>query len=165
MRQNNTRKIALSGMLASVAVVVMCLGGIIPIATYICPTLCCMTQFFVLRFCGRKLAWTWYVVVSLLTLLMGPDKEAAMVFIAVGCYPILKPVISQCPFAILLKILFFNVSIFTVYGIMIYLMGMNEILTENMELGIIGLVFILLLGNVTFLLLDRLLSIMENRVR
>ena len=95
MRQSNTRKIALGGMLAAVAVVVMCLGGFIPVATYVCPMLCCMTQFIVLRFCGRKLGWNWFIVVSLLSLILGPDKEAAIVFVAVGCYPMLKSVFEQ----------------------------------------------------------------------
>ena len=164
MWQNNTRRIALCGVLAAVAVVIMCLGGIIPITTYACPMLCCMTQFLVLRLCGRRLAWTWYVSVSLLTLLLGPDKEAVMVFIAVGCYPILKQTFSRYRFGLLLKLLFFNVSILVVYVVMIHLMGMHEIAAESMELGVIGLVVILILGNITFLLLDRLLSIMENRI-
>ena len=53
--RNNTKQIALGGVLAAVAVTIMSLGGLIPIATYVCPMLCCMTQFIVLRFCGRRL--------------------------------------------------------------------------------------------------------------
>ena len=165
MWQNNTRRIALSGMLAAVAVVIMCLGGIIPIATYICPMLCCLTQFVVLRFCGKKLSWTWYMVVSFLSLLMGPDKEAAIVFAALGSYPMLKPVFSRFRLGVLIKLLFFNISISAAYGILIYLMGMHEIAAENTELGAVGLAIILLLGNITFLLLDKLLTMLESRLR
>ena len=165
MRQSNTRKIALGGMLAAVAVVIMCLGGFIPVATYVCPMLCCMTQFIVLRFCGRKLGWTWFIVVSLLSLILGPDKEAAIVFVAVGCYPMLKSVFERCRFGVLLKLVFFNGSVVIAYLIMIHLLGMQEVATENMEFGVIGLAIIVILGNVTFFLLDRLLSIMEYRIR
>ena len=106
-------------MLAGVAVVIMCLGGLIPVATYICPMLCCMVQFLVLRFCGRRLAWTWFFVVSILALVTGPDKEAVLVFVAIGYYPILKPYLDRYKLGILLKFVLFNVSIFTGYGIML----------------------------------------------
>ena len=163
--QNNTKRIALGGMLAGVAVVIMCLGGLIPVATYVCPMLCCLTQFLVLRFCGRKLAWTWFFVVCVLSLAMGPDKEAVLVFAAIGYYPILKPYIDRCKMGILLKLVLFNASIFAVYGVMIRFLGMEELISENMEFGLFGLAVIVILGNLTFFLLDRLLSIMGKRIR
>lgn len=165
MRQNNTRRIALCGVMAAVAVVIMCLGGIIPVATYVCPMLCCITQFLILRFCGEKLAWTWFIAVSILSLILGPDKEAAMVFVAIGCYPMLKPRFESSRLAVVLKLLFFNISIFLVYAVMINLMGMQEVAAENTEFGFVGLIIILLLGNVSFFLLDRLLTIVKLKVR
>ena len=165
MRSNNTKQIALSGMLAAVAVVIMALGGFIPVATYVCPMLCCMTQFIVFRFCGRRLAWTWFIVVSILALLMSPDKEAAMVFAAIGYYPLIKQSLDQHRFGIILKLLYFNASVLIAYGIMIYLLGMQEIAAENTEFGAIGLLVILLLGNAAFFLLDKLLAIMAGKCR
>ena len=165
MQRNDIKRVALGGMLAALAIVIMCLGGLIPVATYVCPLLCCVTQYVVLRFCGQRIAWTWYVVVSFLALLMGPDKEAAMVFLAVGYYPIIKQLIDSLKFRVIFKIAYFNISVGIVYAIMIYLMGMQEIAAENMEFGIIGLVGILLLGNVTFFLLDKLLVIMAGKMR
>lgn len=163
--QNNTKRIALGGMLAGVAVVIICLGGLIPVATYICPMLCSMAQFLVFRFCGRRLAWTWFFVVSILALVTGPDKEAVLVFVAIGYYPILKPYFDRYKLGIFFKFVLFNVSIFTVYGIMIRFLGMDEVLSENMEFGLIGLGIIVLLGNLTFFLLDKLLTIMGKRIR
>lgn len=163
--RSNTRRIALGGMLAAVAVVIMSLGGLIPVATYVCPMLCCMTQFLVLRFCGKRLAWTWYVVVCFLSMMLGPDKEAVIVFIALGCYPMLKPYFEKFRMAAALKIVYFNVAILTAYLFMIYLLGMENVAAENMEFGMIGLSVILLLGNITFLLLDKLLTIMGKRFR
>ena len=155
----------MGGMLAAVACVIMLLGGWIPVATYVCPMLCCMAQFMVLRFCGRRIAWTWYIAVCILSLLMGPDKEAAMVFVAVGCYPILKPAFERCRAGVLLKLLFFNVAILLAYLILIHILGMEELLSETMEFGLIGLAAILFLGNVAFLLLDRLLTITGRKLR
>jgi len=165
MRSNSTKQIALGGMLAAVAVVIMCLGGFIPIATYACPMLCCMTLFVVLQFCGKRLGWAWFMVVAILSLIFGPDKEAAMVFLAIGYYPLIKPVIEKTKLGFLLKFLFFNISITVVYAVMIYLMGMQEVAAENMEFGIVGLVVILLLGNITFVLLDKLLSVLARKIR
>lgn len=165
MQSNNTKRIALSGMLAAVAVVIMSLGGLIPVATYVCPMLCCMTQFVVLRFCGRRLAWTWFCVVAILALLMSPDKEAVFVFIAIGYYPLIKQYLDRHKIRSLLKTLYFNAAILTSYAIMIYLLGMQEVAAENTELGIAGLVIILLLGNIAFFLLDRLLVIMAGKMR
>ena len=165
MRSNGTKKIALCGMLAAVSVVIMCLGGLIPFATYVCPMLCCMTQFSVLRYCGKQLAWPWFAVVSFLSLLLGPDKEAAVVFLAIGYYPLIKQNLERNRVSLILKLLFFNGSIILAYCVLIFLFGMHEIAEENMELGILGLGVILLLGNVTFFLLDKLLTIMVRKLR
>ena len=107
MPSKQTKAVALGGVLASVAVVVMCLGGFIPIATYVCPMICTMTQFIVLRFCGKRIAWTWFVVVCVLSLLLGPDKEAAIVFLVIGYYPLIKGFFDKCRLGFLLKLSYF----------------------------------------------------------
>ena len=165
MQRNETRKIALGGMLAAVAVVIMCLGGFIPVATYICPMLCCMTQFIVLCFCGKRIAWTWYVAVSLMVLFLCPDKEVSLVFLAIGYYPLIKSFLERSKLRFVLKLLFFNSSILIAYGVLIYLLGMENVAAENMEFGMIGLVIILLMGNVTFFLLDKFLTILSGKLR
>ena len=165
MRQNNARQIALGGMLAAVAMVIMCLIGLIPVATYVCPMLCCALQYVVLRFCGRRIAWAWFGVVAILAVLMAPDKEAAMVFLFLGYYPLIKPYFDRRKLAVAFKFLYFNISVLIAYFLMIYLLGLQQIVQENAELGMIGLVLIFLLGNVTFFMLDRLLFIMERKKR
>lgn len=165
MRSDRTKRIALGGMLAAVAVVIMCLGGLVPITTYVCPVLCCLNQYVVLRFCGKRLAWACFSVVSILSLLLGPDKEAAMVFLAVGSYPLLKKNFERSNISVVLKFLFFNGMILLSYFAMIYLLGMQDIAQENMQFGMIGLILILLLGNVTFFLLDKLLDVVGRKLR
>jgi uncharacterized membrane protein len=56
MRRSNIKAIALGGLLAALTVVIMCLGTIIPVATYLCPMLSCIVQFLVLRYCGKSVA-------------------------------------------------------------------------------------------------------------
>lgn len=165
MRRNETKRIALAGILAGLAVVIMCLGAIIPFSTYISPMLCCITLCVVSGFCGIRLSWTCYAVVSILSFLLCPDKEAAMVFIVLGYYPLIKLYLEKCKFAFVLKILFFNTSVWLAYSALIFLLGMQDLLKESMEFGYVGLVVILLLGNVTFFILDRLLSIIVRKLR
>ena len=48
-RDNASSAVALGGVLAALAVVIMCMGGLIPVATFICPAVCMMIQTIVLR--------------------------------------------------------------------------------------------------------------------
>ena len=157
--------VALGGILAALAVVIMTLGGMIPVATYVIPVLCSILLNIVLMTCGRRIAWAWYGAVAILGLLLGPDKEAAMVFLAVGSYPLLKKNFERSNISVVLKFLFFNGMILLSYFAMIYLLGMQNIAQENMQFGMIGLILILLLGNVTFFLLDKLLDVVGRKLR
>lgn len=163
MRRNSAKIIALGGLMAALAVVIMCLGGLIPIATYVCPMLCCILGQVVLLSCGRRIAWAWYAAVSLLGLMMGPDKEAVVIFLFIGYYPAIKPVLERVRGAIILKLLVFNASIAAAYGILLYVMGMESLAQEYRALGAVGLAVMILLGNVVFCLLDRLLSRLKKR--
>ena len=144
--------------MAALAVVIMCMGGLIPVATYVSPMLCAMILNVLLSLCGEKMAWVWYAAVSLLSLLLGPDKEAALVFLFLGHYPIVKLKLDRLRAGRLLKLLLFNGSVCLLYGVMIRLLGMDQVLAEFTEMGMIMLVILILLGNVTFFLLDILLT-------
>lgn len=163
MRNALTKKIALGGLLAAVAVVIMCLGGMIPLATFICPILCALTQYAVLRFCGRKIAWTWFAVVAFLSMLLGPDKEADLIFCLIGCYPILKPIFEKSRLAVIWKFLYFNAAIALLYGLLLKILGLDDIRSDYQTLGMIGMILTLVLGNACFFLLDRLLSLMNKK--
>lgn len=163
MRNSSAKAIALGGVLAALAVVIMCFGGLIPIATYICPMLCILLGHCVYRFCGRRIAWAWYAAVALLAFLMGPDKEAAGVYLFLGYYPYLKPWFDRRRFSLAWKLLYFNASVAVLYAVLIFLMGLNDIVTEYREMGMIGLAVLLLLGNVTFFLADKLLSRLKKK--
>ena len=83
-RSTPASRMALGGVLAAVAVVIMSLGGLIPVATYVCPMLCAVLLQVVLMTCGKRVAWAWYGAVALLSVLLSPDKEAAAVLIFLG---------------------------------------------------------------------------------
>lgn len=144
--------------MAALAVVIMALGTLIPVATYVCPMLCCILLQLVLQLCGSRVAWAWFGAVSILSMLMAPDKEAAAVFLAIGYYPIVKPYLDRRKGKWLWKGLLFNSSILAVYWILLYVFGLADLSAEFSELGLVMTLCMLVLGNVTFFLLDRLLS-------
>lgn len=150
--------VALGGVLAALAVIIMNLGGLIPVATYVCPMLCMMLLQVVRKTCGDRIAWAWYGAVAILSLLLSPDKEAAAVFAFLGYYPIVKPKLDRLKGKWLWKGLLFNGATLLMYWLLMNLFGMAQIAAEFQEMGVVMTVVTLILGNVTFFLLDRLLG-------
>ncbi len=163
MRNQFAKHIALGGVLAATALVMMCLGGLIPLATFVCPMLCTVICYIVLRLCGSRIAWAWYGAVAILGLLLGPDKEAAAVFLLLGCYPMLKRSFDKSALRFVWKLLYFNGAVLVLYGLLLRLLGLDGAVAEYKALGLVGMAAMLLLGNVTFFLLDRLLDILSKR--
>ena len=157
MRNGFAKKVALGGMLAALAVTIMSVGGLIPVATYVSAVLCAILGYMVWRICGGRIAWAWYGTVSVLSLLLSPDKESAAVYLFLGYYPIIKVFFDNCRFGFLLKLLYFNSSVTALYIVLIYLIGMEQIVTDYRALGMLGLIVMLILGNIAFLLLDHVL--------
>ena len=164
-RNTPASRMALGGVLAALAVVIMSLGGLIPIATYVSPMLCAILLQAVLRTCGVRIAWAWYGAVALLSLLLAPDKEAAVVFTFLGYYPIVKPKLDRRKGKWLWKALLFNCASLAAYWLMLQVLGLEELTAEFAEMGTLMCLVLLLLGNVTFFLLDRLLGMRPRRRR
>ncbi|MGN1000147.1 MAG: hypothetical protein ACI4PO_11400 [Faecousia sp.] len=158
MRRNEAKAVALGGVLAALAIVIMCMGGLIPVATFVCPMMCMLMLKIVLARCGSRMGWAWYAAVAILSLLLGPDKEAAAVFLFLGYYPIIKPWLDGRKLHWLLKGLLFNCAILAMYWVLLRLLGMEELTAEFAELGTVMTVVMLVMGNITFFLLDRLLG-------
>ena len=148
----------MGGVFAALAIVIMCLGGLIPIATFVCPMICMLILHLIRKLCGNRIAWAWYGVVAILSVLLGPDKEAAAVFVFLGYYPIIKPKIDRFKPGWLWKGIYFNAVILLLYQLLIYLFGMDQIAAEYRELGKVLTVVVLLIGNLCFFLLDRVLT-------
>lgn len=157
--------VALGGVLAALAIVIMTLGGLIPIATYICPMLCSLLLLAVKLSCGDRIGWAWYGAVSVLSLLLSPDKEAAAVFVVLGYYPIIQPKMEKLPLQFVWKLLLFNIASAMLYAALLFVFGMEQLVAEFQELAIVGLVITLILGNICFFLLDRVLHKLQYKFR
>lgn len=164
-RNSPAGSVALGGVLAALAVVIMAMGTLIPIATYICPMLCALILHVVLKTCGSRIAWAWYGAVAILSLLLAPDKEAAVVFAFLGHYPIVKPKLDRRRGKWLWKALLFNGATLAAYWLMLRVLGLEGLTAEFAEMGAVMCAVLLLLGNVTFFLLDRLLGMRPKKKR
>lgn len=162
-RKKPAAAVALGGVLAALAVVIMGLGTLIPVATYAAPLLCALLLQMVLKTCGRSMAWAWYGAVAVLSGLLAPDKEAAAVFAFLGYYPIVKPRLDRARLGIVWKALLFNGATAVMYWVLLHLLGLEALAEECSEMGAVMLGILLILGNLVFFLLDRLLSMKFRR--
>ena len=150
--------------MAALAVVFLCLT-VIPVATFVSPVLCMMLLRLVAQKCGRRIGWAWYGAVAILGVLLAPDKEAAAVFVFLGYYPLLKPRFDRWKPSWLWKGLYFNAAIGILYTLLLKLFGMEQLAQEYAELGTVLTAVMLVLANITFFLLDRLLGMRLGRKR
>ena len=156
-RNNQASAIALGGVMAALAVVFLCLT-VIPVATFVCPALCMMLLRFVMQQCGKRIGWAWYGAVAILGVLLAPDKEAAAVFVFLGYYPLIKPTLDRWKPSWLWKAVYFNIAIAILYTLLLKVLGMTELNEDYAELGAVFTVLMIVMGNITFFLLDRLLG-------
>ena len=142
---------ALGGMLTAAAVVIMSLGSIVPVNTYICPVLCILITRPVLERCGKRTGWCYYLAAASLSLLLAPDREAALVYAFLGYYPMIRPRFRW----MWAKLLFFTAAGAASYGALLALMGAAEAMTDGWLMTAVTV----LLWDVLFLLVDRLLGL------
>lgn len=166
--KEKSRQMALGGMITALAVVIMSLGSIIPVNTYVCPVLCILLTRPLLSMCGKKIAGCYYIAVSILSLLLAPDREAALVYVFLGYYPLARLWLERIrPKSVrtLLKVLLFTAAGAAVYGLMLFVLGMEELMAEFQEMGVVMTVVMVLFWDVLFLMVDRLLGMKIRRKR
>lgn len=151
------KRIALGGVLAALGVAIMTIGGLIPFSTYVCPLLCALWLLVVKQFCGGRIGWAWYAAVAILSLLLSPDKEAAAVFLFMGYYPLIQEKLNCLRLRWMIKFLYFNAVSAVLYAALLYVFGMDYLLTEFTQLGLWGFLVTLALGNVCFFMMDMVL--------
>lgn len=151
-------QIALGGVFSALCLLIMFLTGMVPFAVYALPALAGAMLVAVRVEIGRKAAMMVYVSVSLLSILIVPEKEAVLLFIAFfGYYAIVKDLLDAIgPFALrwAAKLLLFNVTTVgsTLFGF--YVLGMTELLEDLGEWGALLTGLFLLACNGVYLLYD-----------
>ena len=153
----NSAKTAMGGMIAALSLTIMLLTAVVPYLQYALPAMSGALLVLMVIEISKKWALCTYAAVSILSFLILPNKEAAMVYCAFfGIYPVLKPVLeSKIKNNILcwiLKAIFFNIAAVASYTVIIYIFGIP--LEEMDELGKWGIPLLLAMGNVMFVLYD-----------
>lgn len=155
-------QITLGGIMGALAVIVMVVGSMLGIATYIAPTLAGILIYPVSIEFGKKTGWLTFAVVSVLALILAPDKELAFAFVFIfGYYPIVKDSYEKLHsrlLALALKLLTFNVAVVAMYFFILNIIAMEAVVQDFQDKSGGYMLWLLLLGNVTFLILDYLLS-------
>lgn len=152
----NSSKTALGGIIAALSVTMMFLTAVIPTLTYALPAAAGVLLIVTVIDVGKKWAFGVYAAVSILALLILPDKEAAVMYVFFfGHYPIFKAILEgKCRGVLLwlLKILLFNVSVVAAYLVILYVF---QLPFDEMEAygkwaiwGLLGF------GNVVFVIYD-----------
>lgn len=144
-------------MIAALSVTIMLSTAVIPYLTYALPAMAGILLVLMVIEINKSWAVCTFAAVSILSFLILPDKEAAMMYCAFfGSYPIFKPLvegkIKNNVVCWILKALFFNIMAVLAYVIIINVFGIP--LDEMDELGKWGVPLLLVMGNVMFVLYD-----------
>ena len=160
MEQIKSKQISLGGVLAALAVVILLLGGLIPVGTYLCPMLASIPFVILLAELPKPLCVGWYAVVAILGVLLCPDRETAFVFVFLGWYPIAKPTLDRLPrwVRVPVKLVIFLAAVSALYALLILVFQLEALVAEAKETGFPMLIALLVLGCAAFLLFDLLLS-------
>ncbi len=153
--REQSRKVALCGVLCGLAVVVLLLGGLFSLAVYCAPLLAMAVLLPVLEEYGPGTAGAAYGAVAILALLLVPDRETALVYVFFGWYPLLRPRIAalpSLPVRLVCRLGVCGLSMFLLYGVTIRLLGLTAV-TEELGGGWLTAA-LAVMGCAVFLLLD-----------
>lgn len=153
-------QIALCGVLAGLSAALMLLGGIVPGATYCAPLLASLVLIPAREECGAKAAWGLFAAAALLSLMLCADKEAALLFLALGYYPLVQDAIDRIQpklLSRLCRLALFNAAVCAVYAALLFVLVSDAVRQEFHETARWMQLSLLLGGNVVFLLYDMVL--------
>lgn len=155
-----TLKIALGGIITALSVVLMLFAGFTSSLVYAIPMIAGLLLMALVVEFGTEFTFLVYVAVSLISILILGNKEAAIMYISFfGYYPIIKSIFEKHFRKItcwLLKCVIFNIAMCVFYFISSKIFMISY---EDIEfLGKYSLLIFLLLGNILFLMYDVLLT-------
>lgn len=159
---SQSTKTALGGMITALSVVIL-VPTALELFVYALPAFAGMLIMFSVVELDKKWAFGIYVAVSVVSLLLVPNKEAAILYAAFfGYYPILKAIFeSKLPKVAeyILKFAVFNVSMIISYAVLVKVLGipLDELMGTTQETGFFAryAVYIMLgLGNIAFIFYD-----------
>lgn len=159
--QNNTKKITVCSLTASVGIVLMVVGSFLGIAIYAVPMLVGIILVPLGRRYGIKYQISTFAVIAILSFLLIADVEQSMIFTAfLGWYPALRQKLQKIPMRILrvvIKLVVFNVPVIISEWI-VFTALVPQALSRWIAITLI------ILGNIVFAMYDILLPRIESIV-
>lgn len=150
--------IALSGVVTALSVVLMFLGSVVWVFNYVMPIAAGLLLIIVNDSIGKRNAVYVFAASSILSLIILPDKEGALLYaLFFGYYPIIKNSldrISRPLLRILSKLLIFNSGIVLSQLICVYVLSIPF---DNF-LGKWSAVILLIMANVVLLIYDKMFT-------
>ncbi len=169
MKQSS--RIALSAVISALSVALMALISVIPTLEMALPAMAGALTAIIIIEINKRWALAVWISVSLLSLLVVPNKEVAVLYTMLfGVYPIIKSILESKTskwLEYLLKLLIFNVVVFLAYFLMAKLINVKVEEVETM--GAIAIPILLAVGSAVFLLYDyaltKLITLYDVRFR
>lgn len=159
-------KVSLGGIVSALCLVMMFLTAVIPPLNITLPLFAGMLISVVAIEISPSWAFVTYVVVSVLSFFLTPDKEAAIFFaVLFGYYPILKDVTEKIkfkPFQWIIKIIIFNTAIVIIYQLTVKLLGTVDLIEEFGFMKQYMLPALLLIFNFILILYDVTLGMVKD---
>lgn len=159
--REQSRRMALCGLMAALSVVLLMLGGMIPLATFACPMLAMVCLLPVLEEYGPRTALILYAATSVLALLLVGDKELALFYAFLGYYPAIKPRLDRMRSPVLrtaAKCGIFTGALTAMYLLVLFLFRLEAVVEEFAGYSAGMLILLLVLANLTCLVLDLALT-------
>jgi hypothetical protein len=103
-------------------------------------------------------AWLTYTSVSILSMLITADKEAALVFVMLfGHYPMVRMYLENLkfkPLRYIIKLAIYNICLISFFMVTVFVFGLDQMLTDMNDLGKYGGLILLVLANIIYVLYD-----------
>lgn len=151
-------RVALGGIVSALCLLTMFLAGIIAPLYILFPMIAGVLMMIIAVEVSRSWALLTYIAVSLLSLLITFDKEAALLFILFfGHYPVLRMYLGRIRLKFLrrlIKFIIFNICIIVYFYTTVYVFGLEQMLTEMDDFGKYGGYVMLFAANIIFVLYD-----------
>ncbi|MGN0622221.1 MAG: hypothetical protein ACI4I9_10170 [Porcipelethomonas sp.] len=151
-------RVALGGVISSLCLLAMFMTGVMPFLYLTLPMIAGALMTIIVVEVNVPWAFLTYIAVSILSLFVTFDKEAALIFILLfGHYPIIKQKIegiSLKPVKFFIKFGVFNVCAVLDYQLTIHLLGIADFADDFSVLGKWGIYIFWICANIIFFLYD-----------
>lgn len=159
---NNTKKIALSGLVSAISIVIMFFNYLFPYATLAIPAVAGGLLIILVIEINKQWATLSYISISILSGIFVSDKVSVLLFIMFfGCYPILKSLFENKKSALIewvFKIAFLNISVILCIIIGFVFLG-TKLFENQFNLPIAAFIIVgIIVLNIVFVIYDFALS-------